>query len=86
MGTPVVTLRGERYGGRMTAGVLESVGLGDWVAGTADDYAAIALALAADEERRAAWRRELRPRLLDSPLCDGPGFVRGLEAAYRRLW
>jgi predicted O-linked N-acetylglucosamine transferase (SPINDLY family) len=86
MGTPVVTLRGERYAGRMTASVLSAVGLGDCVAESADDYVRIALALATDEDRRAAWRTELRPQLLHSLLCDGPGFVRGLEAAYRTLW
>jgi protein O-GlcNAc transferase len=86
IGTPAVTLRGERYAGRMTASVLAAVGLEDCIAETADDYMRIALALAADEQRRAAWRTNLRPRLLRSPLCDGPGFTRGLETVYRRLW
>lgn len=86
MGVPVVTLRTDRYAGRMTASLLAGVGMGDWIADTGDDYARIALQLAADEGVRARLRAELRPQLLRSPLCDGPGFVRGLEAAYRGLW
>jgi predicted O-linked N-acetylglucosamine transferase (SPINDLY family) len=86
MGVPVVTLRGDRYAGRMTASVLTAVGLGDWVAETADGYVRIALQLAADEGLRARLRTDLRPKLLGSPLCDGPGFARGLEEVYRDLW
>jgi predicted O-linked N-acetylglucosamine transferase (SPINDLY family) len=86
MGVPVVTLCGERYAGRMTASVLACLGLEDWIASTPDDYVRVALALAANEPLRAVLRAEMRPRLLRSPLCDGRGFTRGLEAAYRRLW
>jgi predicted O-linked N-acetylglucosamine transferase (SPINDLY family) len=86
MGTPVVTLRGDRYAGRMTASVLAALGRHDWIAATPEEYLRIALRLAADEALRAGLRTALRPQLLRSPLCDGRGFTRGLEAAYRRLW
>jgi predicted O-linked N-acetylglucosamine transferase (SPINDLY family) len=86
MGVPVVTLRGERYAGRMTASVLESLGLGEWVAATPEDYVRIAAELAAAEQERARLRQELRPLLLRSSLCDGRSFTRGLEEVYRRLW
>jgi predicted O-linked N-acetylglucosamine transferase (SPINDLY family) len=86
MGVPTVTLLGERYAGRMVASVLKAVGLSELVARTPADYRRVAAALAADEGRRAELRSGLRQQLLASPLCDGPGFTRGLEAAYRDLW
>jgi predicted O-linked N-acetylglucosamine transferase (SPINDLY family) len=86
MGVPTVTLRGDRYAGRMTASVLACLGMDEHIAATPDDYVRIALALAANEPLRAGLRAEMRTRLLRSPLCDGRGFTRGLEAAYRRLW
>jgi predicted O-linked N-acetylglucosamine transferase (SPINDLY family) len=56
------------------------------VAETADDYVAIAAALATDGSRREALRRSLRPRLAASPLGDARQFTPGLEAAYRQMW
>ena len=86
MGVPTVTLLGERYAGRMVASVLQTVGLPELVAESADDYRRIAAALAADEGRRGELRATLRGRMLASPLCDGAAFTRGLEATYRQLW
>jgi hypothetical protein len=34
----------------------------------------------------ARLREGLRERMLASRLCDGPGFVAGLEETYRQLW
>lgn len=31
-------------------------------------------------------RAGMRDRMLASPLCDGPSFVRDLEFAYRKIW
>ena len=45
-----------------------------------------AASLAADLPALAALRGGLRERMLASPLCDGPGFVRRLEGVYRDLW
>ena len=43
-------------------------------------------AVLADLPALAPLRGTLRERLEASPLCDGPGFTRGLEAAYRDMW
>jgi predicted O-linked N-acetylglucosamine transferase (SPINDLY family) len=86
MGVPVVALRGRTHAGRMTASVLTSVGLGELVADSPVDYCRVAAELAADRLRLAALRAGMRQRVQASPLCDGPGFVRGLEAAYRTVW
>jgi predicted O-linked N-acetylglucosamine transferase (SPINDLY family) len=86
MGVPVVTLRGQRWSGRMSQTILACLGLDAWVADTPEGYAAIAVDLASDLAGLAAWRALLRPRLLASPFCDGRTFTAGLEDAFRGMW
>ena len=86
MGVPVVTMPGANPASRQTAGFLRAIGHPDWVAGSPQDYRRIAGALAADRATLAGLRESLRPAMAASPLCDGPGFTRALEQAYRALW
>jgi protein O-GlcNAc transferase len=86
MGVPVVTLRGDRHAGRMTASVLSRLALEDLIAPDPRDYVRVAAGLARDLPRRAVLRGSLRGRMLSSPLCDAPAFTRNLEATYRCLW
>jgi predicted O-linked N-acetylglucosamine transferase (SPINDLY family) len=86
MGVPVVTLRGDRHAGRVGASLLTQAGLEDWIAGSADDYVALAGAHAEHPTRLAALRRSLRGRVASSPLCEGKAFASKLEAGYRILW
>ena len=80
MGVPVVTLPGGNPASRQTQGFLRAIGREEWVAGSAEDYVRIAAGLAADRRDHG-----LRPAMAASPLCDGPGFTRALEQAYRDL-
>jgi predicted O-linked N-acetylglucosamine transferase (SPINDLY family) len=86
MGVPVVTLCGDRYVGHMGESIMMNIGLEECIADSEEAYIARAVALAADLPRLAKLRSDLRERLLKSSLCDGPGFTRDLEAAYRRMW
>ena len=68
----------------MGVSLLAALGLHEgWVARSIDEYVALAVAAAADVPKLARLRAELRPRMLASPLCDAPAFVRGLEDVYR---
>jgi predicted O-linked N-acetylglucosamine transferase (SPINDLY family) len=86
MGVPVVTLRGDRHAGRVGASLLSQIGLPDLIADSIEEYVEIALALAGDPGRLTDLRRSLRPRLAESPLCDGHAFARKIEVAYRAMW
>lgn len=86
MGVPVITLPGDRHSGRTGASLLIHAGFGEFVAADADDYVAKAEGLAADLARLSELRAGLRARFAASPVCDGPGFTRRLEAAYRAMW
>ncbi len=86
MGVPVVALAGTTFAGRHSLSHLTNAGLPELVAQTPDDYVRIARDLAHDPHRIAALRAGLRQRLINSPLLDGAGYTRALEAAYRALW
>jgi predicted O-linked N-acetylglucosamine transferase (SPINDLY family) len=86
MGVPTVTLAGDTLLGRQGASMLSCAGLPDWIANDADDYLEKTLAHAADIDRLATLRRELRQQVLASPLFDAPRFARHLEDALQAMW
>jgi len=86
MGVPIVTLRGPRFAGRMVASVLTCLGLADLIAETSEEYRRLALKLANDLPRLANLRGRLRSMMVQSPLCDGVGFAKKMEDAYRWMW
>ena len=86
MGVPVVSLIGRAHVSRVGCSLLSAVGLADLAADTPDAYVEAAAALAADPERLARLRLQLRARLREGSLGDAAGFTRALEAAYREMW
>jgi protein O-GlcNAc transferase len=86
MGVPVVTWCGERFASRAGYSILTNVGLENLVGYDADEYVAVASALAADLMRLGKLRVGLRERLRASPLLDVARFTRHLESAYREAW
>jgi protein O-GlcNAc transferase len=86
MGVPVVTLPASRPVSRQTASLLGALGRTEWIAKERDDYVRLVLDLAADPRRLADLRRDQRPRMAASPLCDAFRFARSFEAAVREMW
>jgi predicted O-linked N-acetylglucosamine transferase (SPINDLY family) len=86
MGVPLVALEGATLVQRLASRVLHVAGLSEWVARSADEYVAIACALARDPAQLARRRASQRAQLAASPLCDHAGVTRELEELYRRLW
>jgi protein O-GlcNAc transferase len=86
MGVPAVTLSGDRFVGRVAESLLREVGLPDLVAKDRQAYIATAARLAADRQRLALLRNELRDRVVRSRLLDVAGLARSLEVTYRSLW
>jgi predicted O-linked N-acetylglucosamine transferase (SPINDLY family) len=86
MGSPVVSLAGERPVSRGGLSQLSNLGLSQWVAHTEDEYINIAVELAHDLPRLEELRKTLRARMERSVLMDAPHFARSIEAAYRAMW
>lgn len=87
MGVPVITLAGNSVVSRQTVSVMANIGLADELSFLGvDAYVAGAVALAKNPLRLAELRKEIRPRMAASPLCQPEHFARDLEALYRRMW
>lgn len=86
MGVPLVTLRGDRWVGRVSESLLNAVGLSDLVAADEDEYIALAVKVMADVDTRTHWRKHLRETAKASPMCDAATFTANLESAYRTMW
>ncbi len=59
LGQPLVTLPGELFRSRMTAGMYEQAGVTDCIARSPDHFVELALAFAADPAARAAYRSRI---------------------------
>ncbi|RED51284.1 tetratricopeptide repeat protein [Aestuariispira insulae] len=86
MGLPVLALAGDRHAARVSASLLTRLGYSNLISDTKQELVEKASALAADPVGLAQMRAGTRPRLLASPLCDGPAFAHSMEAAYRDAW
>lgn len=86
MGVPVLAVAGNTYAGRQGIAVLSAVGLNDFVARDTEHLVELGSAWANRRDELAAIRAGLRDRIAASPFCDAVGYVRKLEAAFRRLW
>lgn len=76
MGVPVVTLLGDRFGGRHSASHLNNVGLSNLIGADPLHYVTIAVALAENLGALADVRAKLRDQMVASALCDGARFAR----------
>ena len=86
MGVPVVSLVGETAVARSGLSILSNVGLTQFVATSSEQYVQIAIDRAGDVRHLSELRRTMRQRMRASPLMNVGAFMRGLEAAYQRMW
>ncbi|MEK7786159.1 MAG: N-acetylglucosamine transferase, partial [Chloroflexota bacterium] len=86
MGVPALTLASRPPVGRIGASMMINLGLPEWVAESEDEYISKACAFSANPQALAGLRLGMRERMQNSPLMDGVGFARAVEAAYREMW
>jgi predicted O-linked N-acetylglucosamine transferase (SPINDLY family) len=85
-GVPLLTWPGETFASRVAASLLHAIGLPELVAPGAEEYEAMAIALARDPQRLQALRERLAQNRLAASLFDTGRYVRDLERAYGRMW
>lgn len=86
MGVPVLSRSDRPSVGRFGASILGALGMSDWVAADDAGFIAAGKAKAGDLVALAALRVGLRSRFAASPMRDGAGLARAIEAGYRQLW
>jgi predicted O-linked N-acetylglucosamine transferase (SPINDLY family) len=85
-GLPVLTQLGQTFAGRMAASLLDTLGLPELIARSAQEYEQLALRLATEPGWLQALRARLAQQVVRSPLFDTARFTRHLEAAFEAMW
>jgi predicted O-linked N-acetylglucosamine transferase (SPINDLY family) len=86
VGVPVVSLHGRNGVSRSGLSLLGTLGLGDLVASTPEQYVDIAVALGSDLPRLEQLRASLRTRFEQSSLRDEKRFAVNFEGLLRTAW
>jgi len=82
----VISLHGRNSVSRSSLSLLGSLGLGELAAASADEYVAMALALAGDLARLERLRQSLPLRVEQSPLRDEAGCAARFEELLHTAW
>jgi predicted O-linked N-acetylglucosamine transferase (SPINDLY family) len=85
-GLPVLTCLGTTFAGRVAASLLHAIGLPELITHSLDEYASLALGLAADRTRLAMIKDKLARNRPNFALFDAHRFRRHIEAAYVGMW
>jgi protein O-GlcNAc transferase len=85
-GLPVLTCAGSTFAGRVAGSLLQTIGLGELVTASLEEYEALALRLAREPALLARLRTRLAQNRLTHPLFDTTLFTGNLEVAYRQMW
>ena len=85
-GTPMVTLPAETLASRVASSQLHTLGLGELVAKTREDYENIAVRLGTDAEYRRAIRNKVWKGRVESALFSVRTYTHDLEDLYYKMW
>lgn len=84
-GLPVLTCMGSTFAGRVAGSLLHAIGLPELVAGTHEEYEALACRLASEPAKLAELRTRLAANRLTWPLFDTDRFRGHIEQAYLQM-
>ena len=85
-GTPMVTLPAETLASRVASSQLHTLGLGELVAKSREDYENIAVRLGTDAEYRRAIRNKVWKGRVESPLFSVRTYTKDIEELYFKMW
>lgn len=85
MSVPTITLRGREFRSQMGASILTNLGRSDWICDTPDQYIEVAKLLARDIAKLNNIRKNLRRKMIHSPLMDEEGYAIQFETAIHEM-
>jgi predicted O-linked N-acetylglucosamine transferase (SPINDLY family) len=85
-GLPVLTCPGQSFPSRVSASLLQAVGLSELIMPDLSAYEETAVRLANQPAERQALHDKLSQQRLSTPLFDTARFARNLEQAYQQMW
>lgn len=86
MGVPVVTLRWPTIVGRLSASMLHTMGMDDWIAETEDQYIDIIVQKLSDIENLSKLRATMRDKFYTTALGDCKFYCQSVETEYVKMW
>ena len=86
MGVPVITLMGDRHVSRVSASILQQLGMGDWIAKDRQHYIDLAVEKSRSIQDLKKIKINLRDRFEKSTLFDNERFQEKIHQAYRNIW
>ena len=86
MGLPVLTCLGKSFSSRVSASLLNAVGLPELITTSQKEYEALAIELATNPKKLKAIKDKLAKNLPSAPLYDTPAFTKHLESAYKTMY
>jgi protein O-GlcNAc transferase len=84
-GVPVLTCLGSTFAGRVAASLLKAIGLPELIAGSLEEYEALALRIAQDLNLLSRIKADLAQNRLEYPLFDTARYTRHLESAFTAM-
>lgn len=85
-GLPVLTCKGKSFASRVSASLLNAVGLPELITISQDDYESKAVELALNREKLLDIKYRLQKNRLTAPLFNTNLFARHIESAYRSMY
>jgi len=85
-GLPVLTCLGATFAGRVSASLLNAIGLPELITTTLEAYEQMAIDLATHPEKLAVIKRKLAENRHTAPLFDTKLFTKHIEAAYTAMY
>lgn len=86
VGLPVLTRLGRSFASRVSASLLQAIGVPELISPDVDGYVSTAVNLARDPKRLSAIRERILRNRDSAPLFDTNLFRAGIEAAYQAMW
>ena len=85
-GLPLLTLVGQSFASRVAASLLSAISLQELITKTQDEYEALAIELATNNQKLQELKSKLSNNRFDFPLFDTPLFTKHLESAYIQIY
>ena len=84
-GIPVITLEGGHFASRVSASILQAIGMPELVTQNIVEYEELAVKIAQSPEFQNSLKKKIDGNRLTAPLFDSPRFTRNLERAYMEM-
>ena len=86
MSTPVLTKKGFKFISRSTESINHNVNMTDWIAKDDNEYVEKAIKFSKNIEKLSEIKKNLRQRILESPVYNAPLFAKQLSSALWKMW